>query len=126
MPTQMNPSNGREFLIVAIGASAGGLEALENFFAHMPADAGMTFVVIQHLAPDHKSVLAQLLARYTEMPVEQVQNDTEVLPDRVYVIPPNNTLTISNGVLALEAPAEPRAQRTPIDSFFSSLAHDRG
>ena len=122
----MNPSIGREFLIVAIGASAGGIEALENFFAHMPSDAGMAFVVIQHLAPDHTSVLAQLLARYTEMPVEQVQNDTEVLPDRVYVIPPNNTLTINGGVLALEPPSEPRAQRTPIDSFFSSLAHDRG
>ena len=122
----MSLSNGHEFLVVAIGASAGGLEALEDFFGHMPADAGMGFVVIQHLAPDHKSVLAQLLARYTEMPVEQVQNDTEVVPDRVYVIPPNNTLTINGGVLGLEPPSEPRAQRTPIDSFFSSLAHDRG
>ena len=75
--SQMNPSTGQEFLIVAIGASAGGLEALEKFFGHMPADAGMGFVVIQHLAPDHASVLAQLLARYTEMPVEQVQNHTE-------------------------------------------------
>jgi two-component system CheB/CheR fusion protein len=122
----MSPNNRQEFLIVAIGASAGGLEALEDFFGHMPADAGMGFVVIQHLAPDHKSVLAQLLARYTEMPVKQVQNDNEVLPDRVYVIPPNNTLTINGGVLGLEPPSEPRAQRTPIDSFFSSLAHDRG
>ena len=120
MPAQMNPSNGREFLIVAIGASAGGLEALEKFFGHMPADAGMAFVVIQHLAPDHTSVLAQLLARYTEMPVEQVQNDTEVVPDRVYVIPPNSTLTISNGVLALAA-AQPSRGRSARQSTVSSV-----
>ena len=63
MPAQMNASNGREFLIVAIGASAGGLEALEKFFTHMPADAGIAFVVVQHLAPDHESALPQLLAQ---------------------------------------------------------------
>src|SRR5438477_9106064 len=122
----MSENNTPNFLIVAIGASAGGLEALENFFQHMPADAGMAFAVIQHLAPDHTSALPQLLARYTQMHVEQVQDKTNVAPDRVYIIPPNTTLTIKSGTLELASPAEPRGQRTPIDSFFSSLAHDRG
>ena len=122
----MSQGNTRQFLIVAIGASAGGLEALEHFFKHMPSDAGMAFAVVQHLAPDHESALPQLLAKYTRMPVEQVRNNTKVAPDRVYIIPPNTTLTIKDGMLELAAPAEPRGQRTPIDSFFSSLAHDRG
>ena len=122
----MSEKNTPNFLIVAIGASAGGLEALENFFKHMPPDAGMAFAVIQHLAPDHASALPQLLARYTHMHVEQVQDKTNVAPDRVYIIAPNTTLTIKGGTLELAAPAEPRGQRTPIDSFFSSLAHDRG
>src|SRR5258707_10837124 len=119
-------SQNNEFLIVAIGASAGGLEAYEHFFSHMPPDSGMAFAVVQHLAPDYKSALPHLLSKYTAMNVEQVQDHTQVLPDHVYIIPPNCTLTINNGVLELAAPAEPRGQRTPIDSFFSSLAHDRG
>jgi two-component system, chemotaxis family, CheB/CheR fusion protein len=84
----------RDFLIVAIGASAGGLEALERFFGKMPSDAGMAFVVIQHLAPDHTSALPHLLAKHTQMSVEQVQDKTPVAPNRVYIIPPNATLTI--------------------------------
>src|SRR5438477_3559835 len=122
----MSENNTPNFLIVAIGASAGGLEAVGNFFKPMPPDAGMAFAVIQHLAPDHASALPQLLARYTHMHVEQVQDKTNVAPDRVYIIAPNTTLTIKGGTLELAAPAEPRAQRTPIDNFFSSLAHDRG
>src|SRR6266576_1318465 len=122
----MSENNTTNFLIVAIGASAGGLEALEDFFKHMPSDAGMGFAGVQHLAPDHESALPQLLAKYTRMPVEQVRDNTKVAPDRVYIIPPNTTLTIKDGMLELAAPAEPRGQRTPIDSFFSSLAHDRG
>src|SRR5712671_2644247 len=125
-PVEISENNTTNFLIVAIGASAGGLEALENFFKHMPPDAGMAFAVIQHLAPDHASALPQLLARYTHMHVEEVQDKTNVAPDRVYIIAPNTTLTIKGGTLELAAPAEPRGQRTPIDSFFSSLAHDRG
>jgi two-component system CheB/CheR fusion protein len=122
----MKQPNPQEFLIVALGASAGGLEPLEKFFAHMPADAGMAFAVVQHLAPDHDSALAQLLGKYTAMPVEQATDHTRVAPDRVYIIPPNATLTIRDGTLEVAPPAEPRGQRTPIDSFFSSLAHDRG
>lgn len=122
----MSEPTQQEFLIVAIGASAGGLEPLEKFFAHMPADAGMAFAVVQHLAPDHESALAQLLGKYTAMPVEQVQDQTRVAPGRVYIIPPNATLTIHDGMLEVAPPTEPRGRRTPIDSFFSSLAHERG
>ena len=83
-----------DFVIAALGASAGGLEPLETFFKNMPSDAGIAFVIIQHLAPDHPTALPQLLARHTEMPVEQASDNTEVVPDRVYVIPPNAALTI--------------------------------
>ena len=73
-----------DFVIVGIGASAGGLEPLEKFFSQMPPDSGIGFAVVQHLAPDHESALSQLLARCTSMPVEQVRNNTKVAPDRVY------------------------------------------
>src|ERR1700730_1656119 len=118
----MGESNTLPFLIAAIGASAGGLEAYETFFKHMPADSGIAFAVVMHLAPDHESALTQLLARHTRMAVEQVQDNTEVVPNRVYIIPPNATLTIKDRVLRVTAPAEPRGYRTPIDSLFRSLA----
>src|SRR5579863_4898650 len=115
-----------EFMIVALGASAGGLEPLETFFKSMPADAGFAFVIVQHLAPDHPTALPQLLARHTAMPVEEAKNNTPVVPNHVYVIPPNATLTIQDAVLRVSAPAEARGVRTPIDAFFHSLADDRG
>src|SRR5258708_6165475 len=113
------------FLIAALGASAGGLEACETFFKHMPADAGIAFAVVMHLAPDHESALSQLLARHTKMSVEQVRDNTKVVPNRVYIIPPNATLTIQECVLRVTPPSEPRGYRTPIDSLFVSLAEDR-
>ena len=88
------PSN--RFVIAALGASAGGLEALENFFRHTPPDTGIGFIVVQHLAPNHKSSLPELLARYTEMPVEQARDNAKVEPNHVYIIPPNATLTIED------------------------------
>jgi two-component system, chemotaxis family, CheB/CheR fusion protein len=118
--------NSDQFLIAALGASAGGLEAFENFFKHMPADAGIAFAVVQHLAPDHASALPELLARYTSMPVEQARDRTKVVPNRVYIIPPNATLTIKNGTLHVASPAEPRGHRMPIDRLFRSLAEDCG
>jgi two-component system, chemotaxis family, CheB/CheR fusion protein len=118
--------NSNGCLIAGIGASAGGLEAFEKFFRHMPADADVAFVIVQHLAPDHESALPRLLARYTGMPVEQVQDNTEVAPNRVYVIPPNASLAIKHRMLRLSVPAEPRGQRTPIDRLFRSLAEDQG
>ena len=113
-------------LIVAIGASAGGLEAYRSFFSRMPADSGMAFVLVQHLAPDCHSMLAELVGRSTSMEVVQASDGDPILPDRVYVIPPDATLTIADGVLQVHTPAPPRQHRWPIDTFFSSLAQDRG
>ena len=113
-------------LIVAIGASAGGLEAYRSFFAHMPADSGMAFVLVQHLAPESHSMLAELVGRATEMEVVQAADGDEVVADHVYVIPPDATLTISDGALQVHTPAPPRQHRWPIDTFFGSLAEDHG
>jgi two-component system CheB/CheR fusion protein len=123
---KMSQTNPRPFLIAAIGASAGGLEAYETFFKNMPPDAGIAFAVVMHLAPDHESALTQLLARHTRMSVEQALDNTKVIPNRVYIIPPNATLTIKDCVLQVTASAEPRGRRMPIDSLFVSLAEDRG
>lgn len=123
----MNDSSiSSEFVITALGASAGGLEALEKFFKHMPSDAGIGFIVVQHLAPDHDSALSELLGRYTRMPVQQARDRVPVAPNRVYIIPPNVTLTIENRVLYVSPPMEARGLRTPIDSLFRSLAEDCG
>ncbi len=116
------------FPIVGIGASAGGLAAFEAFFSGMPADIepGMAFVLVQHLAPDHESLLADLIRRYTRMQVFQVVDGMTVLPNCAYVIPPNHDMAFINGTLQLLTPAAPRGQRLPIDFFFSSLAQDQG
>ena len=84
-------------LIVGIGASAGGLEAFKTFFENMPSDSGMAFVLVQHLAPDRKSMLAEILAKTTAMTVAEAVDGAEVLPNHVFVIPPDATLTLANG-----------------------------
>jgi two-component system CheB/CheR fusion protein len=112
------------FPIVGIGASAGGLEALELFLAHVPEASGMAFVIVQHLDPTHKGIMVELLQRTTRMPVVQVRDRQRVAPDRVYVIPPNKDMSILHGVLHLLEPAAPRGLRLPIDFFFRSLADD--
>ena len=112
--------------VVGIGASAGGLEAFQTFFTHMPSDADLSFVLVQHLDPDHETLMPELLAKCTSMPVEQVEDETPVEPNRVYFIPPNATLTIDGGVLRVQTPLEPRGHRMPIDNFFRSLAEDQG
>lgn len=114
-----------DFPIVGIGASAGGLEALEQFFGNMPKDSGMAFVVIQHLDPDHVGIMPELLQRTTEMKVIQARDLLKVKPDYIYVIPPNKSMSILNGKLHLFAPVETRGLRLPIDIFFRSLADDR-
>ncbi|QNA86675.1 PAS domain-containing protein [Sphingomonas sp. So64.6b] len=113
-------------LIVGIGASAGGLDAFKSFFANTPADTGMAFVLVQHLSPDHKSMLAELLGRTTTMGVIEAADDTEVKPNCVFIIPPDATLTIHGGRLKVARPAPPRERRRPIDTFFQSLAEDQG
>ena len=115
----------RPFVIVAIGASAGGLDALEQFLGHVPAGSGMAFVVIQHLDPNHKGMMPELLQRATAMPVAQAKNRMKVTPDCVYVIPPNRDLSILHGTLLLLELAAPRGLRLPIDFFFRALADDR-
>lgn len=113
-------------LIVGIGASAGGLEAFKTFFSHMPVDSEMAFVLVQHLAPEHTSLLGELIGRSTTMPVVDATDGVQVEPGHVYVIPPNATLTIADGVLQVSKPAPPRQHRFPIDTFFTSLAEDQG
>jgi len=116
---------GGSFPIVGIGASAGGLEAIEQFLRHLPQGSGMAFVVVQHLDPTHKGMLVELLQRATPMKVIQVKDRLRVEPDRVYVIPPNQDMSILHGVLHLLAPVAPRGLRLPIDFFLRSLADDQ-
>lgn len=113
------------FPIVGIGASAGGLEALEQFFSNMPVNSGMAFVVIQHLDPTHQGLLTELIQRITKLPVVTATDRILVKPDSVYIIPPNRSMSILNGTLHLFEPTEPRGLRLPIDIFFRSLADDR-
>ncbi|MFO8070894.1 MAG: chemotaxis protein CheB [Polyangia bacterium] len=115
------------FPIVGIGASAGGLAAFETFFSGMPADAdpGMAFVLVQHLAPDHKSILSDLVRRYTRMQVYEVEDGIEVQPNCTYIIPPGRDMALLNGTLQLLEPGAPRGMRLPIDFFFRSLAHEQ-
>jgi two-component system CheB/CheR fusion protein len=111
--------------IVAIGASAGGLEAFEQFFQGCPADTGLAFVLVPHLDPNHQSLLTEILQRSTAMPVVEVVDQVVVASDHVYVIAPNREMAILNGALQLSAPTVARGQRMPIDAFFRSLAEDR-
>lgn len=113
------------FPIVGIGASAGGLEALEQFLSNVPADSGMAFVIIQHLDPTRKGIMSELLQRVTPMKVVQVKDNTKVKRNCVYVIPPNKDMSILHGVLHLLTPTAPRGLRLPIDFFLRSLALDR-
>ncbi|NML24136.1 PAS domain-containing protein [Zoogloea sp. G-4-1-14] len=112
------------FPIVGIGCSAGGLEALEAMLKHTPANSGMAFVIVQHLAPDHPSTLPEILQRSTAMPVLEATEGQAVRPDHVYVIPPNTDLSLLQGCLHLIAPLEKRGLRLPIDFFLRTLADD--
>ena len=109
--------------IVGIGASAGGLEALQTLFANLPANANMTFVIIQHLSPDYKSLMAEILAKYTSMPVIQAEHLMPAEPNAVYLIPPKKNLSIKAGHLLL-SDFDHRAINHPIDIFFDSLANE--
>ncbi len=111
--------------IVGLGASAGGLEALEQFLEHLPADNGLALVIVQHLDPTRPGALPEILQRATPVPVTEVADLTRVEPNHVYVIPPNKDMSILHGILHLFDPAEPRGLRLPIDFFFRSLAMDQ-
>src|ERR1044071_4530872 len=114
------------FPIVGIGASAGGLEAFSQMLSALPVDTGMAFVLVQHLAPKHASLLADILSRTTAMPVAEVHDEPRVMPDHVYVIPPDRNMIISRGVLQLLPREAARGQHRPIDLFLRSLAEDQG
>ncbi len=112
--------------MVGIGASAGGFAALEEFFKQTPADSGMAYMVVQHLDPTQKAMLAELLQRSTAMPVREAQNGERVEPNHVYVIPPNTELSLNGGLVRLATPTEPRGMRLPVNILFSSLASSQG
>ena len=123
---EQNVTQQRQVLIVGIGASAGGLAAFKSFLAHTPADSGMAFVLVQHLAPDYKSMLVELLGDKSPIPVVAAADGMAVDANRVYVIPPDTTLTIEDGRLHVVSPAPARLLRRPIDAFLISLAEDQG
>ena len=123
-PESAQEPSGTGFPVVGIGASAGGLGAFEAFFAGLPVDKdpGMAFVLVQHLAPDHTSILAELVRRYTSLQVYEVVDGMAVAPNCIYIIPPNRDIALDDGTLRLVEPAAPRGQRLPVDHFFRSLA----
>jgi len=111
--------------VVALGASAGGIEALGQFFDAMPSDSGMAFVAVLHLDPTHESQLAHILSQRTAMPVLEIEDGMAIERDRVYVIAPNASLEVRDGHLRLSKPDAPRGQRRPVDILFASLAEER-
>ncbi len=114
------------FPVVGIGASAGGLDAFQRFFTHMPPDSGLAFVVVQHLAREHESLLPELLARYTKMEVHEAREGIRLQPNHIYVIPPNRLMTIVDGILSVEECPLERGRPITIDLFLRSLARDLG
>src|SRR5262245_55963418 len=112
--------------VVGIGASAGGISALETMLPLLPANAGLAYVVVQHLDPDHESALTALLQRAARIPVVEIEDQAVIEADHVYVIPRNASLTVVADHLQLRPPVEQRGQRTPIDGFLTSLAAAKG
>ncbi|HEY9761068.1 MAG TPA: chemotaxis protein CheB [Trichocoleus sp.] len=115
-----------QFPIVGVGASAGGLEAFRQLLSHLPTDTGMAFVLVQHLDPNQKSLLSEILSRATTMPVVEVQDGMTVEPNCVYVIPPNTKMAIAQGQLSLSPRDKVRGMAMPVDTFLFSLAEDLG
>jgi hypothetical protein len=113
-------------VIVGVGGSAGSLTPLRELFAALPAESGLAFVVVSHQSPTGKSLLPEILAKTTEMPVSEIGGETKALPDHVYVVPRGHVATVHDAVLAIDPIGEPSRVPLPIDSFFRSLARDRG
>lgn len=122
---QHEPAPERTRLVVGIGASAGGIDALKGFFSKLPIDIGMAFVIVQHLDPNYDSSLGAILAGYTALPVRVAEDGMLVDSDQVYVIPPDAILTIKDSRLHLSSPALPAARRVSVNTFLSSLAEDQ-
>jgi len=124
--TRASRSRPADFPIIGIGCSAGGLEALREFFGHVAADCGMAFVIIQHLDPHHASALPELIKHVARLPVQQAKNRMKVRPNQIYVIPPGEELLMMHATLYLLEPVSAPALRLPVDVFLRSLAEDRG
>ena len=114
------------FPVVGIGASAGGLEAFTQLLENLPLDTGMGFILLQHMAPRAHSMLPEILAKVTRLPVAEARDGMRVEPNRIYVTPPDRAMTLEGGVLRLRTREEPRGQHRPIDVFLRSLAQDQG
>ena len=114
------------FPIVGIGASAGGIPAMEDLFKGMAESPGVAFVIVTHLSPERESLLHEVIARYTDMPVLVAEDDAAVEADHVYVMPPNTILTIKEGKLQARRPNTINREHKPIDIFLSALAEDQG
>src|SRR5688572_26841352 len=112
--------------VVGIGASAGGLESLEQFFANLPPNSGMAFVVVQHLSPDFRSMMDELLSRHSDMPVQLAEHEVEIQPNHVYLLPPKKEMVIRNRRLLLSDKERTHGLTLPIDTFLRSLAQDIG
>ncbi len=111
--------------IVAVGASAGGLDAFQKFLSHLPSDSGMAFVLIQHLDPNHKTMMPDILSSSTNMKIEEVKSKVEIKKNHIYFIAPNSTLTIDGKFLVSQKPKQAHGHRLPIDIFFQSLAENK-
>lgn len=123
--TQEHPPEKISFPVVGIGASAGGLEPLEAFFANIPPDKpDMAFVVIQHLSPQHKSIIGEILKKDTDMPIREIRNGMKVEPNTIYLNPPDQEVGIYQGAFRLMEPSKAHYARMPIDAFFRSLAEE--
>jgi len=122
---EKNTRESVSFPIVGIGASAGGLETLEAFFSKMPPDANISFVIIQHLSPKHKSIMASLLAKHTRMPVREIDDETKIEPNCVYLNPPDKNVAVFNRTLHLMEPIKTGAINMAIDFFFRALSEDQ-
>jgi two-component system, chemotaxis family, CheB/CheR fusion protein len=122
---EKNRSADTRFHYVGIGASAGGLEAIEDFFSHMPEKSGLAFIVIQHLSPDYKSLMVELLSKKTKIPVHRCTDGMAVKPNNIYMIPPKKNLSIFHGRLVLKEKDTIRGMNLPIDIFLKSLADDQ-
>lgn len=125
----MSPFNSKDpnsFYVVGVGASAGGLEALESFCSHIPPDLNCAFIVVTHLDPTHKSMMSELLSRHTSLQVKQIDNGEAITPGIIYMIPPNRELAIDSGRLITIEHAQPRGFRTPINTFLNHMAREYG
>ena len=125
-PEKIQPAAENELTIVAIGASAGGIEALSDLMSCLPVDTGMAFVLVQHLDPKHHSMLTEVLARKTAMSVKEVSDGMQAEPNHVFVIPPNTTMSISSQTLHLSPREESHGLHMPIDHFLRALAEQKG